>query len=91
MTVHGSGPNRGTGRRIGISLACVPAAARPLAGPRSAFLLAGENRPGHWALDPEPRFDLDPVAMAALARAQAAYRDPDRPSEAERGGGPAPR
>ena len=41
------------------------------------MLIAGENVPGHWVLNKEPAFDLDPVAMAELKAVQDAYRDPD--------------
>ena len=39
--------------------------------------IAGDNVPGHWALNKEPAFDLDPVAMAELKAVQDAYRDPE--------------
>jgi len=76
--VHGSAPNNSTARRLGISLACVPTEAVPLSGLSSGVLIAGENLPGHWALDREPAFDLDPIGMAELERVQQAYRDPSK-------------
>ena len=76
MVVHGSGPNKSDNRRLGISLACVPAEAVPLAGLKSGVLIAGEN-PGHWEMNREPAFDFDPEAMEELARVQQAYRNPE--------------
>ena len=40
------------------------------------ILIAGENHPGHWVLNKEPAFDLDPVGLAELKSVQDAYRDP---------------
>ena len=48
--------------------------------------MRGEDRFGYWDDDPVPRFDLDPVAMDAMQRAQDAYRDRGVRSEAERAG-----
>ncbi len=76
MVVHGSGPNDSDRRRLGISFACVPAEAKPLSGPNTGVLIAGENKPGHWVLNREPAFDLDPVGLAELDAVQRAYRDP---------------
>lgn len=78
QVVHGSAPNNANVRRLGISLSCVPTEAVPLSGLSSGVLIAGENVPGHWELNREPAFDLDPVGMEELARVQAAYRDPSR-------------
>ena len=78
QVVHGSAPNDASARRLGISFACVPSEAVPLSGLSSGVLIAGENLPGHWELNREPAFDLDPVGMAELARVQTAYRDPAR-------------
>ena len=47
----------------------------PLAGLRSGVLIAGENLPGHWQLNREPAFDLDPVGLDELRAVQQAYRD----------------
>ncbi len=77
MVVHGSGPNDSNRRRLGISFACVPAEAKPLAGPNTGILIAGENAPGHWVLNREPTYDLDPVGLAELDAVQKAYRDPE--------------
>lgn len=77
LLVHGSAPNKTGERRVGISFACVPTEAKPLAGPSTGVLIAGDNVPGHWDLNKEPSFDLDPVGMAELEAVQNAYRDPD--------------
>lgn len=74
--VHGSGPNRGGSRRVGVSFSCVAAEAKPLSGPNTGVLIAGRNEPGHWVLNREPRFDLDPVALAELDAFKKAYHDP---------------
>lgn len=76
LLVHGSAPNTTGERRLGISFACVPTEAKPLSGPNTGVLIAGDNVPGHWALNKEPAFDLDPVGMAELEAVQRAYRDP---------------
>jgi len=77
LLVHGSAPNKTNSRRLGISFACVPTEAKPLAGPNTGVLIAGENKPGHWKLNKEPAFDLDPVGLNELRAVQNAYRDPD--------------
>ena len=77
LLVHGSVPNMTKERRLGISFACVPTEAKPLSGPNTGVLIAGENVPGHWILNKEPAFDLDPLAMAELKAVQNAYRDPE--------------
>jgi hypothetical protein len=84
MTVHGSTANLGSSRRLGISFSCISTDVRALEGPQSILLLSGENVPGHWALDPAPRFDFDPLSMAALERVQEAYRNPGFRNEEER-------
>lgn len=83
MTVHGSAPNLTDSRRVGVSLSCFPPEVRVETGPRSAVLLAGEAAP-HWTINTEPRFDLDPVAMAELETVKQAYHDAAHRNEAER-------
>jgi ectoine hydroxylase-related dioxygenase (phytanoyl-CoA dioxygenase family) len=80
--VHGSGPNLSDERRLGISFACVSAEAKPLSGQNTAVLIAGENTPGHWVLNREPAFDLDPVGLAEMEAVQKAYRDPNATKQA---------
>lgn len=84
--VHGSAANDSDDRRIGIAFMYLPTHVRSTIGRRASILVRGEDRYGYWDEDPVPRFDLDPVAMAAMKRAQDAYRDPTVRSEAERAG-----
>ena len=77
MVVHGSGQNNGTDRRVGISFSCVATETKALTGPNTGVLIAGENTPGHWVLNKEPAFDLDPVGMAELDAFKRAYYNPD--------------
>ena len=84
--VHGSAPNHSDDARIGIAFMYLPTHVRSTIGRRASILVRGEDRFGHWDEDPVPRFDLDPVALAAMKRAQDAYRDRSVASEAERAG-----
>jgi len=77
MVVHGSGQNNGTDRRVGVSFSCVATETKALTGPNTGVLIAGENNPGHWALNKEPAFDMDPVGMAELESFKQAYYNPD--------------
>jgi ectoine hydroxylase-related dioxygenase (phytanoyl-CoA dioxygenase family) len=77
MVVHGSGRNNGTDRRVGVSFSCVATETKALAGPNTGVLIAGENLPGHWVLNKEPAFDLDPVGLAELEAFKDAYYNPD--------------
>jgi non-heme Fe2+,alpha-ketoglutarate-dependent halogenase len=63
--VHGSPPNPSPDRRIGFAIRYVPTHVRQVAGDDSATLVRGEDRFGHFALEPAPAADLDP-AMVAL-------------------------
>jgi len=74
-TAHGSQRNRTAERRIGFAFFYIPAHVRSLTGRRSATLVRGTDRHGHWDADPLPRFDRDPVAMDALRAAWGQYRD----------------
>jgi len=73
MVVHGSGSNNGTERRVGVSFSCVSTEAKPLSGPNTGVLIAGQNVPGHWVLNRVPQYDLDPVGLAELDAFKAAY------------------
>jgi non-heme Fe2+,alpha-ketoglutarate-dependent halogenase len=77
MVVHGSGRNNGSDRRVGVSFSCVATETKSLAEPNTGVLIAGENAPGHWVLNKEPAFDLDPVGMAELEAFKQAYYNPD--------------
>lgn len=74
-TIHDSRPNRSDDRRIGIAFFYMPAHTRSTLGRRSAMLVAGVDRYGHWDRDPEPRMDLDPQSLAVLDNVWATYRD----------------
>lgn len=58
--VHGSPPNHSGDRRIGFAIRYIPTSVAQLAGEDSATLVRGEDRYGNFALEPEPRRDLDP-------------------------------
>lgn len=72
--IHGSGPNRGGARRIGFAFFYIPTHVRSTIGRRGATLVRGTDRFGHWDSDPLPRYDLDPVAVAAVHAAWEQYR-----------------
>jgi chlorinating enzyme len=74
-TAHDSRPNRSDDRRIGLAFFYIPTHARSTLGRRTAMLVAGEDRYGHWDPDPEPTHDLDPHSIAALDKVWADYRD----------------
>ena len=82
--IHGSRPNRADYRRMGMSFIYIPTHVRSSVGRRSAMLVRGQDRFGHWDPDPEPRFDLDPVCMAMMERWIAGYTDTAVTQEANR-------
>lgn len=84
--VHGSPPNRSDRPRIGFSFMFIPCHVRSTIGRRGSILLRGEDRYGNWDDDPVPRYNRDPVSMAALKEFQDSYRDPNLRTEAERAG-----
>jgi phytanoyl-CoA dioxygenase PhyH len=63
--IHGSAPNRADHPRIGYAIRYVPTHIRQIAGvPDSATLVRGEDTHGNFELEPVPRFDFDPEAVA---------------------------
>jgi non-haem Fe2+, alpha-ketoglutarate-dependent halogenase len=61
--VHGSVPNCGGGRRVGLAIRYIAADVRQTAGTRgTATLVRGRNF-GHFDLEEEPEGDFDPAAM----------------------------
>jgi ectoine hydroxylase-related dioxygenase (phytanoyl-CoA dioxygenase family) len=74
-TAHGSKQNRAAAPRVGFAFFYIPTHVRSTTGRRSATLVRGVDRYGHWDPDPLPRFDLDPVAYGALRAAWGQYRD----------------
>lgn len=80
---HGSKPNRSVMPRIGFAFFYIPTYVRSTTGRRSATLVRGVDRHGNWDADPLPRFDLDPVAFAAMRAAWGQYRDGEVKQAAE--------
>lgn len=74
-TVHGSLPNRADDRRIGLAFFYMPTSVKSTMSRRSAMLVAGEDRYGHWDKDPEPKVDLDPTSLAFLDSVWGQYKD----------------
>ncbi len=74
-TAHGSKTNRTAARRVGFAFFFIPTRVRSTLGRRTATLVRGVDRHGHWDADPLPSHDLDPVAMAAVHAAWGQYRD----------------
>jgi ectoine hydroxylase-related dioxygenase (phytanoyl-CoA dioxygenase family) len=74
-TAHGSKQNHTDQRRIGFAFFYIPPHVRCVGGTRSAMLVRGEDKYGHWNPDPRPRFDFDPPAFQAMRAAWGAYRD----------------
>jgi ectoine hydroxylase-related dioxygenase (phytanoyl-CoA dioxygenase family) len=72
-TAHGSKGNFSGARRLGIQVNYIPTHVRSTIGRRSALLVRGEDRYGHWDRDPIPRFDYDPVGVAANEEQTAVY------------------
>lgn len=69
MLVHGSEPNRGAGRRIGFAIRYLPTYVKQLAGVLdSATLVRGKDAHGHFLLEPAPRSDFHPDAIAFHAQ-----------------------
>lgn len=76
LCVHRSAPNRSDDRRIGIGISYVPTRVRHIGTKRMpAMLVRGEDRYGHFDLEPAPAADLDEAAQAAHASAYARYRE----------------
>lgn len=74
-TAHHSLANSSDDRRIGFAFFYIPTHVRSTLGRRTALLVRGEDRHGHW--DPEivPRHDLDPAAFALLRSVWGQYKD----------------
>jgi non-haem Fe2+, alpha-ketoglutarate-dependent halogenase len=73
MLVHGSEPNNGALRRIGFAIRYLPTYVKQLSGIRdSATLVRGTDEYGHFALEPAPRSDFHPDAVAFHSETLAA-------------------
>jgi non-heme Fe2+,alpha-ketoglutarate-dependent halogenase len=82
-TIHGSMPNPSDRRRVGISFFYMPTHVRSTVGRRTATLVRGTDKYGHWDTEPMPKTDLDPVCMEFLRQSWSRYRDPDVPQAAK--------
>jgi non-haem Fe2+, alpha-ketoglutarate-dependent halogenase len=82
-TIHGSMPNPSNRRRVGISFFYMPTHVRSTLGRRTATLVRGTDKYGHWDPEPMPQTDLDPVCMDFLRQSWSRYRDPDVPQAAK--------
>jgi hypothetical protein len=72
---HSSEPNTSDDRRIGFAMMFIPAHVESTIGRRSATLVSGEDRYGHWDHDPLPTCDRDPVIWDLMHAANRHYRD----------------
>jgi hypothetical protein len=72
-TLHGSGPNASDAPRIGLAVRYIATRVRQRGGRRSATLVRGADTFGHFDLEPEPRFDDDPAALAWHRRSRRLY------------------
>jgi non-haem Fe2+, alpha-ketoglutarate-dependent halogenase len=74
LTVHRSGPNNATDRRIGIGISYIPTSVRHTGSQRhTAHLVRGTDRYGHFDLDPAPTGDFDARAQAVHDASFASY------------------
>ena len=72
---HASNPNQSDDRRIGLGLRFIPPTASQVRVDwDSATLVRGEDRYGNFELEPEPRCDLDPIAVSFHEKADATQR-----------------
>ena len=62
--LHGSPPNRSSGRRMGYAIRYVAPHVRQRGDQNSATLVRGQDRYGYFARDPVPARDLDPEILA---------------------------
>ncbi|HWM48412.1 MAG TPA: phytanoyl-CoA dioxygenase family protein [Xanthobacteraceae bacterium] len=80
---HSSEPNVSDDRRIGFAMMFIPAHVESTLGRRSATLISGEDRYGHWDHDPLPTRDRDPVIWDLMHQADRHYRDRAHRQDAE--------
>jgi hypothetical protein len=72
---HASHPNRSDDRRIAYAIRYMPPDTRQVKAQwDSAALVRGEDRFGHFAHEPEPSRDMDPVAVEFHRRAEEQQR-----------------
>ena len=73
--VHASLANASADRRIGFSWMIIPTHVRSTIGRRTATLVRGQDRHGHWDRDPLPTRDRDPVIERLMHDTFEQYRD----------------
>ena len=62
---HGSNPNRSGKRRVGFAIRYIASDVRQTLGPRDfATLVRGQETHDYWELEPRPKAELDPEAVA---------------------------
>ena len=61
--IHGSAPNRGSDRRIGLALQSYLAPHVRPSSEDDAMLIAGEDHFGHFRLAPHPEGDMSPASV----------------------------
>ncbi|MBV8775680.1 MAG: phytanoyl-CoA dioxygenase family protein [Alphaproteobacteria bacterium] len=66
--VHGSPPNPSADRRIGFAIRYIPTSLHQLEGEDSATLVRGEDRYGHFELEPRPARDMQEDMLALHSR-----------------------
>ena len=89
---HGSRPNASDDRRIGFAIRFLPPHVEQRVTADSATLVRGEDRYGHFELEPAPAYDLAPDAVAYHQqvrdrRVAILMRDAAAPSRAAHTGG----
>jgi non-haem Fe2+, alpha-ketoglutarate-dependent halogenase len=76
LLVHRSGVNLSTDRRIGLGISYIPTSVRHVGSARvPAHLVRGEDRFGHFDLDPAPVGDFDEAAQEAHASSYWRWRE----------------
>ena len=71
--LHGSGANASGVDRVGLAIRYLSPRVRRAGWRQSATLVRGENTPGNFTLEPEPRFEGDPIALAWHRRSRRRY------------------
>ena len=72
-TAHSSRANTSDRRRVGLSLFYIPTHVRSTLDRRTALLVRGEDKYGHWDPDPLPRYDLDPITFEHMRGCLGGY------------------
>lgn len=80
--VHGSLPNNSDRMRAGFAFFYMPTHVRSTLMRRSAWLVRGVDKYGHWDADPQPECDRDPKIMDHMLACFRQYTRRDIPQEA---------